>query len=426
MTPARSGPARLEFGRSTRARSRRCRSRSPSSEVTRRPTNRSRALLHSEDRKSRVAVYAYLYANPVTARIVELVDAVAVEDTRFGAVLGCAGVASAGASRSCRLSMQPRGAGSSTSSRRSSQRATQPKSCAKCSDTRRPEPGQCPYHVRRRDGHEQSRARQPTDVEVLLPHPSARREPTRPGVGDRRVLGEWEQRMRADDVDGDGGDGIDHDRPGARRVEASGDACRHCGYRREWEPGAVRRRPHVQRSHHVSGGAAGRGGGRFRSGRPARTPRRRRGHGPARRSTSSGVNASSVAAASPRRWRAGSGARQSHPGRATGGLGAPRPSRSRRRGSARSRPGGARPPSTVRSAVRGRARHRRSTGIRCGGRRGKAGAARATRSAATPTARREPARRAPIVSGTIQPLRRGDGGALRGGRDRRAATAHAR
>ena len=46
------------------------------------------ALLHSEDRKSRVAAYAYLYANPVSARIVELVDAVAVEDTRFGQYWG--------------------------------------------------------------------------------------------------------------------------------------------------------------------------------------------------------------------------------------------------------------------------------------------------------------------------------------------------
>jgi hypothetical protein len=46
------------------------------------------ALLTSDDRKSRVAAYAYVYAHPDSARIAELVDAVAVEDTRFGQYWG--------------------------------------------------------------------------------------------------------------------------------------------------------------------------------------------------------------------------------------------------------------------------------------------------------------------------------------------------
>lgn len=46
------------------------------------------ALLESADRKARMAAYAYLYAHPVAARIAELVDAVVVEDTRFGQYWG--------------------------------------------------------------------------------------------------------------------------------------------------------------------------------------------------------------------------------------------------------------------------------------------------------------------------------------------------
>ena len=46
------------------------------------------ALLESDDRKSRVAAYAYRYANPVPALIGALVDAVVAEDTRFGQYWG--------------------------------------------------------------------------------------------------------------------------------------------------------------------------------------------------------------------------------------------------------------------------------------------------------------------------------------------------
>jgi len=45
-------------------------------------------LLSSTDRKARMSAYAYLYAHPASARIAELVDAVVVEDTRFGQYWG--------------------------------------------------------------------------------------------------------------------------------------------------------------------------------------------------------------------------------------------------------------------------------------------------------------------------------------------------
>lgn len=53
------------------------------------PTNEQvSALLNDADRKARMSAYAYLYAHPGSARIVELVDAVVVEDTRFGQYWG--------------------------------------------------------------------------------------------------------------------------------------------------------------------------------------------------------------------------------------------------------------------------------------------------------------------------------------------------
>ena len=46
------------------------------------------ALLSSTNRKARMSAYAYVYAHPNAARIAELVDAVVVEDTRFGQYWG--------------------------------------------------------------------------------------------------------------------------------------------------------------------------------------------------------------------------------------------------------------------------------------------------------------------------------------------------
>ncbi len=45
-------------------------------------------LLSSPDRRSRMAAYAYMYANPDCRRIDELVDAVIAEGTRFGQYWG--------------------------------------------------------------------------------------------------------------------------------------------------------------------------------------------------------------------------------------------------------------------------------------------------------------------------------------------------
>ena len=45
-------------------------------------------LLANPDRKSRVAAYAYVYANPDVVRVGELTDAVTAEDTPFGQYWG--------------------------------------------------------------------------------------------------------------------------------------------------------------------------------------------------------------------------------------------------------------------------------------------------------------------------------------------------
>ena len=46
------------------------------------------ALLESDDRRSRLAAYAYLYANPDPSRIEELIGAVTRESTPFGQYWG--------------------------------------------------------------------------------------------------------------------------------------------------------------------------------------------------------------------------------------------------------------------------------------------------------------------------------------------------